>query len=133
MREKSHSVTAPFFIFRKTLRTGLEFIRRLDARVVAELEVLRSVQGIPLADPPGPEGVESLQEEVLRRDVARTDGEAPDPVQVTVRQGFRAVTAEEGNLIQTSDNEKTTDEEQKAHSITAIWNYEKQNYFLKNL
>ncbi|MFW3594807.1 replication protein, partial [Staphylococcus caprae] len=28
---------------------------------------------------------------------------------------------------------KTTDEEQKAHSITAIWNYEKQNYFLKNL
>ncbi|MCG2031390.1 protein rep, partial [Staphylococcus epidermidis] len=36
--------------------------------------------------------------------------------------------AEEGNLIQTSDNEKTTDEEQKAHSITAIWNYEKQNY-----
>ena len=41
--------------------------------------------------------------------------------------------AEEGNLIQTSDNEKTTDEEQKAHSITAIWNYEKQNYFLKNL
>ena len=41
--------------------------------------------------------------------------------------------AEEGNLIQTSDNEKTIDEEQKAHSITAIWNYEKQNYFLKNL
>ncbi|MBT2813124.1 replication protein, partial [Staphylococcus coagulans] len=22
---------------------------------------------------------------------------------------------------------------EKAHSITAIWNYEKQNYFLKNL
>ena len=41
--------------------------------------------------------------------------------------------AEEGNLIQTSDEEKTTEEEQKAHSITAIWNFEKQNYFLKNL
>ncbi|MDH9617218.1 hypothetical protein PZN53_11915 [Staphylococcus pettenkoferi] len=41
--------------------------------------------------------------------------------------------AEEGNLIQTSDEEKTTKEEQKAHSITAIWNFEKQNYFLKNL
>lgn len=35
--------------------------------------------------------------------------------------------AEEGNLIQ------TTEEEQKAHSIMAIWNFEKQNYFLKNL
>ncbi|MEJ7185413.1 protein rep, partial [Staphylococcus epidermidis] len=41
--------------------------------------------------------------------------------------------AEEGNLIQTSDEEKTTEEEQKAHSITAIWNFEKQNYFLKNV
>ena len=41
--------------------------------------------------------------------------------------------AEEGNLIQTSDEEKTTEEEQKAHSITVIWNFEKQNYFLKNL
>lgn len=41
--------------------------------------------------------------------------------------------AEEGNLIQTSDEEKTIEEEQKAHSITAIWNFEKQNYFLKNL
>ncbi|MHD0417690.1 protein rep, partial [Staphylococcus aureus] len=41
--------------------------------------------------------------------------------------------AEEGNLIQTSDEEKMTEEEQKAHSITAIWNFEKQNYFLKNL
>ncbi|EVP34939.1 hypothetical protein P319_02810, partial [Staphylococcus aureus M1574] len=26
-----------------------------------------------------------------------------------------------------------TDEEEKAHSITAIWNFEKQNYYLKNL
>ena len=41
--------------------------------------------------------------------------------------------AEDGNLIQTSDEEKTTEEEQKAYSITAIWNFEKQNYFLKNL
>ncbi|HHO5952150.1 TPA: hypothetical protein ACRVGT_002446 [Staphylococcus aureus] len=34
--------------------------------------------------------------------------------------------AEDGNLINTSD-------EEKAHSITAIWNFEKQNYYLKNL
>ncbi len=30
--------------------------------------------------------------------------------------------SEDGNLINTSD-EKTTEEEQKAHSIMAIWNY----------
>ena len=41
--------------------------------------------------------------------------------------------AEDGNLIKTSDDEMTTDEEEKAYSITAIWNYEKQNYFLKNV
>ncbi|CAM4089048.1 replication protein Rep [Staphylococcus xylosus] len=35
--------------------------------------------------------------------------------------------AEDGNLI------KTTDEEEKAHSITAIWHFEKQNYYLKDL
>ena len=40
--------------------------------------------------------------------------------------------AEDGNLINTSDEDKITDEE-KAHSITAIWNFEKQNYYLKNL
>src|SRR5699024_761316 len=40
---------------------------------------------------------------------------------------------EDGNLINTSDEDKTTDEEEKAHSITAIWNFEKQNYYLKNL
>jgi plasmid rolling circle replication initiator protein Rep len=40
--------------------------------------------------------------------------------------------AEDGNLINTSDEVKTTDEEEKkAHSITAIWNFEKQNYYLK--
>ena len=41
--------------------------------------------------------------------------------------------AEDGNLIKTSDDEMTTDEEEKARSITAIWNFEKQNYFLKNV
>ncbi|CAC6728847.1 putative replication initiation protein Rep domain protein [Staphylococcus aureus] len=41
--------------------------------------------------------------------------------------------AEDGNLINTSDEDKITDEEAKAHSITAIWNFEKQNYYLKNL
>lgn len=38
--------------------------------------------------------------------------------------------SEEGNLINTSD-EKTTEEEQEAHSIMAIWNYQKQNYDIK--
>lgn len=41
--------------------------------------------------------------------------------------------AENGDLIKTSDDEMITDEEEKAHSITAIWNFEKQNYFLKNM
>src|SRR5699024_2509874 len=41
--------------------------------------------------------------------------------------------AEDGNLINTSDDDKTTYEEEKAHSITAIWNFEKQNYYLKDL
>ncbi|WP_204171716.1 protein rep, partial [Staphylococcus sp. GDY8P100P] len=41
--------------------------------------------------------------------------------------------AEDGNLINTSDEDKTTGEEEKAHSITAIWNFEKQNYYLKDL
>lgn len=41
--------------------------------------------------------------------------------------------AENGDLIKTSDDEAITEEEEKAHSITAIWNFEKQNYFLKNV
>ena len=41
--------------------------------------------------------------------------------------------AENGDLIKTSDDDAITDEEEKAHSITAIWNFEKQNYFLKNV
>ena len=39
--------------------------------------------------------------------------------------------AEDGNLIHTSDEDKTTDKEEKAHSITAIWHFEKQNDYLK--
>ena len=40
--------------------------------------------------------------------------------------------AEDGNLINTSDEDKTTDEEEKAHSITAIWNL-KTKLFFKNV
>ncbi|MEJ7336472.1 replication protein, partial [Staphylococcus epidermidis] len=29
--------------------------------------------------------------------------------------------------------DKTTNQEEKAHSITAIWNFEKPNYYLKAL
>lgn len=39
--------------------------------------------------------------------------------------------AEEGDLIQTSDEEKPSEEEEQAHSIIAVWNYEKQNYYLR--
>lgn len=40
--------------------------------------------------------------------------------------------AEDGNLIQTSsEDEKISEEEAKANSIIAVWNFEKQNYFLK--
>ena len=39
--------------------------------------------------------------------------------------------AEDGNLIQTNDKDKTTNEKEKVHSITTIWNFEMQNYFLK--
>ncbi|MBA1397389.1 hypothetical protein GHK66_10295 [Staphylococcus sciuri] len=41
--------------------------------------------------------------------------------------------AKDGNLINTSDEDKTTDEEEKAYSITAIWHFEKQNDYLKKL
>ncbi|WP_390581271.1 protein rep, partial [Staphylococcus pseudintermedius] len=39
--------------------------------------------------------------------------------------------AEDGNLINTSDEDKVMDEEEKARSITAIWTFEKQNYYLR--
>ncbi len=39
---------------------------------------------------------------------------------------------EDGNLINTSYEDKTTDEEEKAHSMTAIWNFETQNYYLRH-
>lgn len=37
---------------------------------------------------------------------------------------------EEGNLINV-DDDKISEEEEKANSIIAIWNFEKQNYYLK--
>ncbi len=40
--------------------------------------------------------------------------------------------AEDGNLINTSNEDESTEEE-KTHSIIAIWNFEKQNYYLKDL
>ena len=38
---------------------------------------------------------------------------------------------EDGNLVQTSDEEKPSEAEQEANSIIAIWHYQKQNYYLK--
>ena len=37
------------------------------------------------------------------------------------------------DFLTDGDEDKTTEEEEKAHSITAIWNFEKQNYYLKDL
>lgn len=39
--------------------------------------------------------------------------------------------ADDGNLIQTSDEEEPSDNEEEANSIIAIWNYRRQNYYLK--
>src|SRR5699024_6206843 len=39
--------------------------------------------------------------------------------------------AEDGDLINTSDEEKVTESEEEANSIIAIWNYQKQNYYLR--
>ncbi|GAA3727074.1 protein rep [Salinicoccus jeotgali] len=39
--------------------------------------------------------------------------------------------ADDGNLIQTSDEEEPSDNEEEANSIIAIWNYSRQNYYLK--
>ncbi|SUK33532.1 putative replication initiation protein Rep domain protein [Staphylococcus aureus] len=41
--------------------------------------------------------------------------------------------AEDGNLINTSDEDKTTDEEKKAHSITAILEFRKAKLLFKTL
>lgn len=38
---------------------------------------------------------------------------------------------EDGDLINTSDSEEISDSEEQANSIVAIWNYQKQNYYLK--
>lgn len=38
---------------------------------------------------------------------------------------------EDGDLINTSDEEKISETEAEANSIVAIWNYQKQNYYLK--
>lgn len=38
---------------------------------------------------------------------------------------------EDGNLINTSDEEKVSESEEEANSIIAIWNFQKQNYYLQ--
>lgn len=73
----------------------LEAQCRLHARIIAETEMLRTVQRITCADPFRTERIESFQQEVLHRNIAYTDGEAADTVQIPIRQCFRAVPAEE--------------------------------------
>lgn len=38
---------------------------------------------------------------------------------------------EDNNLINTTDDEKISEEDEKANSIIAVWNFEKQNYYRK--
>ena len=38
---------------------------------------------------------------------------------------------EDGDLINTSDEEKVSESEEEANSIIAIWNFQKQNYYLQ--
>ena len=73
----------------------LEFIRRLDARVIAELEAFRPVERISLARAPGIKGVKGFNEEILRRHVTCTESEASDAVEVTVGNAFRTIAAVE--------------------------------------
>ena len=77
----------------------LEFIRRLNARVVAELEAFRPVERIAPADAFGIERIERLDEEVLRRHVTCTECKASDAVQIPVGHAFRTVAAEEGAVF----------------------------------
>ena len=78
----------------------LEFIRNLDACVIAEGEIFGAVEGIPFLRALRTEGIECFEEEVLRRDVACTKGKAADTVEVTIRQCFRAIAAEEGAMFE---------------------------------
>ena len=39
--------------------------------------------------------------------------------------------AEDGDLIKTND-EEISDEEEKANSIIAMWNWERRSYFIKD-
>ena len=39
--------------------------------------------------------------------------------------------AEDGNLIQTSNEDEPSESEAEANSVIAIWNYQKQNYYLR--
>lgn len=38
---------------------------------------------------------------------------------------------EDGDLLHTSDEDKTSESEEEANSVVAIWNYQKQNYYLQ--
>jgi len=50
-----------------------------------------------------------------------------------LKQKHKTLNLEDGNLINTSDEDKIADEEEQPYSITIIWNFEKQNYYLKDL
>ena len=79
---------------------NLEFVRNLDARVITEVEVFGAMDGIAFLRALCAEGIEGFEEEVLRRDVACTKGKAADTVEVTIRQCFRAIAAEEGAVFE---------------------------------
>lgn len=85
-------------------RFVLELISSLDARIITEGERFTAQSVTAVDDPapsrtPGPEGIKGFQKEVLRRHISRTEREGTDPVEITVRQTFRTVAAEEGAVF----------------------------------
>ena len=79
---------------------SLELVRQLEARIVPELEVLRAVKRIAAIRTLRIEGVEQLDEPVLRGDVAAADRKALDTVEVAVGEIARAVAAEERTVLE---------------------------------
>ena len=39
--------------------------------------------------------------------------------------------AKDGNLLKTSEKDEVSESEEAANSVVAIWNYQKQNYYLR--
>ena len=79
----------------------LEPVRHLHTRIVAEAEMLRTIERITRIDALRTERVECLNHEILHGYITRADGETADAVEVAVRQGLRPIAAEERTVLET--------------------------------